>query len=60
MTDMVLMIVKNALLTALVIPFVLIGQVVLWKEEKRLGWKGVLAAFVIVNVLLFVKTRFGL
>ena len=58
--ELFLIILKNAALTLVVIPFVLLGQQILFKEEKQLTIKSLIIVWVIVIILVTIKEVFQL
>lgn len=58
--DLFLMILKYTVLSLVVIPFVLIKQHSMIKEEKQLRWKGILIAWVIAIALLTIREYYDL
>jgi hypothetical protein len=58
--DVLILVLKNALLALLVLPFALIYQWVMFKEEKQLKLKGIIFAWLCAIVLFSIKDFFHL
>ncbi len=58
--NLILMILKNAVFTLLILPIVIFGQQRLYKEEKQLKLKGAIFAWIVVIVLLTLKEYYNL